>query len=139
MESSKIFLSCMCIPYMRHYNLHLVYFLLPLSSRIDVGQGINVRHGKFGKKNKHRALNTHVLWSKQWPVRLAYANHFEQFILIIFFPFWPVYGLLHNNFEDKLWPLHYQPSTVFFLHRVVSEAEGCSVPHHHFNVIIQMP
>ena len=28
-----------------------------LESGIDVGQGINVGPGKFGKKNKHRALN----------------------------------------------------------------------------------
>ena len=28
-----------------------------LDSGIDVGQGINVGHGKFDKKNKHRALN----------------------------------------------------------------------------------
>ena len=30
-----------------------------LASGIDVGQGINVGPGKFGKKNKRRALNTH--------------------------------------------------------------------------------
>ena len=28
-----------------------------LESGIDVGQGINIGHGKFGKKNKNRALN----------------------------------------------------------------------------------
>ena len=28
-----------------------------LDSRIEVGQGINVRHGKFDKKNKCRAFN----------------------------------------------------------------------------------
>ena len=28
-----------------------------LDSAIDVGQGINVGPGKFGKKNKRRALN----------------------------------------------------------------------------------
>ena len=32
-----------------------------LESGIDVGQGINVGPGKLGKKNKRRALNTHVL------------------------------------------------------------------------------
>ena len=32
-----------------------------LASGIDVGQGINVGPGKFGKENKRRALNTHVL------------------------------------------------------------------------------
>ncbi len=35
-----------------------------LESGIDVGQLINVGPGKFGKNNKHRALNTHVLCSK---------------------------------------------------------------------------
>ena len=35
-----------------------------LASRIDVGQGINVGPGKFGKKNKRWALSTHVLYSK---------------------------------------------------------------------------
>ena len=37
---------------------------ITLASGIDVGQGINVGPGKFGKKNKRRALNTHVLYSK---------------------------------------------------------------------------
>ena len=35
-----------------------------VASGIDVGQGINVGPGKFGKKNKCRALNTHVICSK---------------------------------------------------------------------------
>ena len=35
-----------------------------LESVIDVGQGISVGPGKFDKKNKGRALNTHVLCSK---------------------------------------------------------------------------
>ena len=35
-----------------------------LASGIDIGQGINIGPGKFGKKNKRRALNTHVLCSK---------------------------------------------------------------------------
>ena len=35
-----------------------------LASGIDVGQGINIGSGKFGKNNKCRALNTHVLCSK---------------------------------------------------------------------------
>ena len=35
-----------------------------LESVIDVGQGISVGPGKFDKKNKRRALNTHVLCSK---------------------------------------------------------------------------
>jgi hypothetical protein len=37
---------------------------ITLASGIDVGQGINVGPGKFGKKNKRRALNTHVLCSE---------------------------------------------------------------------------
>ena len=35
-----------------------------LESGIDIGQGINVGPGKLGKKNKRRALNTHVLCSE---------------------------------------------------------------------------
>ena len=35
-----------------------------LESVIEVGQGISVGPGKFDKKNKRRALNTHVLCSK---------------------------------------------------------------------------
>ncbi len=38
--------------------------LATLESGIDVGQLINVGPGIFGKKNKGRALNTHVLYSK---------------------------------------------------------------------------
>ena len=40
-------------------NLSLVVRkkLATLASGIDVGQGINVGPGKFGKKNKRRALN----------------------------------------------------------------------------------
>ena len=38
--------------------------LTTLESVIDVGQGISVGPGKFDKKNKRRALNTHVLCSK---------------------------------------------------------------------------
>ena len=38
--------------------------ILTLESVIDIGQGISVGHGKFDKKNKRRALNTHVLCSK---------------------------------------------------------------------------
>ena len=37
---------------------------ITLESGIDVGQGINVGPGKLGKKNKRRALNTHVLCSE---------------------------------------------------------------------------
>ena len=33
-----------------------------LESVIDVGQGISVGPGKFGKKNKRRALNKHRAW-----------------------------------------------------------------------------
>ena len=35
-----------------------------LESLIDVGQGISVGPGRFGKNNKRRALNTLVLCSK---------------------------------------------------------------------------
>ena len=35
--------------------------VLTQNSGIDIGQEINVGPGKFGKKNKRRALNTHVL------------------------------------------------------------------------------
>ena len=35
-----------------------------LESVIDVGQGISVGPGKFDRKNKRRALNTHALCSK---------------------------------------------------------------------------
>ena len=39
--------------------------ILPtLASEIDIGQGINIGPGEFVKKNKRRALNTHVLCSK---------------------------------------------------------------------------
>ena len=36
-----------------------------LESVIDVGQGISVGPGRFGKKNKRRALNKHRAW-KIW-------------------------------------------------------------------------
>ena len=39
-------------------------YRITLESGIDVGQGINVGRGKFGKKNKRSALNAHVLCSK---------------------------------------------------------------------------
>ena len=35
-----------------------------LASGIDIGQGINVGPGKFGKKNNRRALSAHLLCSK---------------------------------------------------------------------------
>ena len=38
-------------------NLH--FLQLPYS-RIDIGQEINVGSGKFGKNNKHRALNNYL-------------------------------------------------------------------------------
>jgi hypothetical protein len=43
-------------------NLHSLRHTL--ESGIDVGQEINVGPGKLGKKNKRRALNTHVLCSE---------------------------------------------------------------------------
>jgi hypothetical protein len=36
-----------------------------LESVIDIGQGISVEPGRFGKKNKHRALNKRRAW-KIW-------------------------------------------------------------------------
>ena len=45
-------------------DLHLRHDSRTLESVIDVGQGISVGPGKFDKKNKRRALNTHVLCSK---------------------------------------------------------------------------
>ena len=39
------------------YGTHTI----TLASGIDVGQGINVMPGLFGKKNNHMVLNTHVL------------------------------------------------------------------------------
>jgi hypothetical protein len=42
----------------------IIFSFITLASGIDVGQGINVGPGEFGEKNKHRALNTHVLCSK---------------------------------------------------------------------------
>ena len=42
-------------------ELKIVDYAATLASSIDVGQGINVGPGKFGKKNKCRALNTHFL------------------------------------------------------------------------------
>ena len=47
-----------------HYMCMLFIFVCTLTSGIDVGQGINIEPGKFGKKNKHRALNTQILSSK---------------------------------------------------------------------------
>ena len=41
---------------------------ITLDSGIDVGQGINVGPGKFGKKNKCRALNTHGNVHKGCPI-----------------------------------------------------------------------
>ena len=38
-------------------NVKYKVSIYTLKSGIDVGQGINVGPGKFGKKNKHRVLN----------------------------------------------------------------------------------
>ena len=46
-------------------NIKLLDLKTTLASRIDVGHGINIGPGKFGKKNKHRALNIHILCSKK--------------------------------------------------------------------------
>ena len=47
----------------------LIYHLLhTLDSGIDVGQGINIGPGTFGKMNKRRALNKHgakKIWQKE--------------------------------------------------------------------------
>ena len=47
-----------------YHNFYLFFPICTLESGIDVGQGINVGPGKLGKKNKRRALNTHVLCSE---------------------------------------------------------------------------
>ena len=47
-----------------HHNFKLYSPSVTLESGINVGQGINVGPGKLGKKNKRRALNTHVLCSE---------------------------------------------------------------------------
>ena len=39
---------------------YIVQVHATLESGIDVGQGMNVGPGKFGKKNKGRALNNHL-------------------------------------------------------------------------------
>ena len=41
-----------------------------LESVIDVGQGISVGPGRFGKKNKRRALNKRRAW-KIWEKRIT--------------------------------------------------------------------
>ena len=48
----------------RHSKLVGIWGFHTLESVIDVGQGINVGPGNLGKKNKRRALNTHVLCSE---------------------------------------------------------------------------
>ena len=50
--------------YRTKYSKLQVFFGYTLASAIDVGQEINIGPGEFGKKNKHRALNTRVLCSK---------------------------------------------------------------------------
>ena len=42
------------------FLIRLIKSICTLASQINVGQGMNVGPGEFGKKNKHRALNTHV-------------------------------------------------------------------------------
>ena len=56
--------SFLCKPPMKLQKSSNYWWICTLASEIDVGQGINVGPGKFGKKNKRRALNTHVLYSK---------------------------------------------------------------------------
>ena len=45
--------------------------IVTLDSGIDVGQGINVGSGKFGKKNKRRALNKylHIAQKSTFPLQ----------------------------------------------------------------------
>ena len=47
-----------------------ISFSTTLESVIDVGQGISVGPGRFGKKNKLRALNKRrawKIWKKEYP------------------------------------------------------------------------
>ena len=46
--------------YVRTYNYTVCFFMATLASGIDVGQRINVGPEKYGKKDKRRALNTHI-------------------------------------------------------------------------------
>ena len=48
-----------------HSYLMPPHFFSTLKSVIDVGQGISVGPGRFGKKNKRRALNKRRAW-KIW-------------------------------------------------------------------------
>ena len=50
--------------FLNPFSMNYVAIIATLESGIDVGQLINVGPGKFVKKNKRRALNTHVLCSK---------------------------------------------------------------------------
>ena len=48
---------------MNEANIRINFSLSPtLESVIDVGQGISVGPGRFGKKNKRRALNKRRAW-----------------------------------------------------------------------------
>ena len=47
------------------FSIRLKNGLHTLESLIDVGQGISIGPGRFGKKNKRRALNKHRAW-KIW-------------------------------------------------------------------------
>ena len=58
-------------------DLNLFSYLLDtLDSGIDVGQGINIGPGKFGKKNKHRALSLVLLLISD----LTNELHLHQFL-----------------------------------------------------------
>ena len=56
------------------------YSLGTLDSRIDVGQGINIGHGKFNKKNKYRALNKRWAW-KIWQKFEVFCNEKTEKII----------------------------------------------------------
>ena len=47
------------------HQAYVTWELPTLESVIDVGQGIRVGPGRFGKKNKRRALNKRRAW-KIW-------------------------------------------------------------------------
>jgi hypothetical protein len=49
-----------------------------LESGIDVGQGINVGPGNFGKNNKCRALNKHRAWNKMCKLLLKTTKKLEN-------------------------------------------------------------
>ena len=55
---------CVFVCLIHSWAKYIVQVHATLESGIDVGQGMNVGPGKVGKKNKRRALNSHVLSNK---------------------------------------------------------------------------